>query len=283
MRKMSFIGLAQDAPARAPVRLPLPANVRKDVFLSALLEMPTTKRTNRNPLEWASAAALHIAFVVVLIVIPLYATGTIHLGNFYDVPLVAPPPPPALPAAGTAASPRIAHPQARFTYEARKKLTTPNSIPKRVSREIADAAAPPDLAGAGGVPGGVVGGEIGGFAGEVFGSTGTAAPPPPPSQPKPTKRVVRASSLLKPPRQTFSVNPEYPALARQAHVSGTVVVDAVIDEYGNVVQAHAVSGHPLLLSAALGAVLQWKYEPSYLNGQPVSVELQVQVIFRPKS
>src|ERR1700740_3279520 len=127
MRRMSFIGLAQDAPTKAAVRLPLPANVRKDVFLSALLEMPTTKRTSRNPLEGASAAVLHIAFVVVLIVIPLYATGTIHLGTFDDVPLVAPPPPPALPAAGAAASPRIAHPQAPFTYAVRKKLTAPNS------------------------------------------------------------------------------------------------------------------------------------------------------------
>jgi protein TonB len=89
--------------------------------------------------------------------------------------------------------------------------------------------------------------------------------------------------LLKPPRQTYSIDPEYPALARQAHISGTVVVEAVIDERGNVVQAHAVSGHPLLLSAALGAVFQWKYEPTSLNGQPVSVELRVLVVFRPKS
>jgi periplasmic protein TonB len=284
MRRMSFIGLAQDASTKAaPVRLSLPANVRKDVFLDALLEMPTTKRTGRNPLQWASAAVLHIAFVAVLIVVPLYATGAIHLSKFDEVPLVAPPPPPALPAAGTAASPRIAHPRAHFAYEVRKKLITPNSIPKRVSQGDAGAAAPPDLGGAvGGVPGGVVGGEIGGLAGGVFGSTGTAAPPPP-SRPQPTKRVVRASSLLKPPRQTYSIDPQYPALARQAHISGTVVVEALIDEHGNVVQAHAVSGHPLLLPAALGAVLQWKYEPTSLNGQPVSVQLKVEVIFRPKS
>ena len=44
MHRMSFIRLAQDAPTKAAMRLPLPANVRKDVFLSALLEMPTTKR-----------------------------------------------------------------------------------------------------------------------------------------------------------------------------------------------------------------------------------------------
>jgi len=43
-----------------------------------------------------------------------------------------------------------------------------------------------------------------------------------------------------------------------------------------------VSGHPLLVAAALRAVLQWKYEPTSLNGQPVSVELQVQVSFHPK-
>lgn len=283
MRRMSFIGLAKDAPTKAAVRLPLPAIVRKDVFLSALLEMPTTKRASRNPLEWASAAVFHIVLVAALIIVPLYATGTIHLSKVDDVPLVAPPPPPALPAAGTAATPRIAHPRAHFTYEVRKKLTAPNSIPKRVSQENTGVAAAPDLGGAvGGVPGGVVGGEIGGLAGGAFGSTGTAAPPPP-SRPQPTKRVVRAGSLLKPPRQTYSIDPEYPALARQAHISGTVVVEAVIDERGNVVQAHAVSGHPLLIPAALGAVLHWKYEPTSLNGQPVSVELQVQVIFRPKS
>jgi periplasmic protein TonB len=283
MRRMSFIGLAQDAPTKAAMRLPLPANARNDVFLSALLEMPTTKRTRRNPLEWASAAVLHIAFVAVLIVVPLYATGTIHLSKFDDVPLVASPPPPALPAAGTAASPRIAHPGTHFTYSVRKKPTTPNPIPRRISQENAGVAAAPDLGGAvGGVPGGVVGGEIGGLAGGVFGSTGTVAPPPP-SQPKPTKRLVRASSLLAPPRRTYSIDPDYSPLARQAHISGTVVVDAVIDERGNVVQARTVSGHPLLVAAALGAVLQWKYEPSSLNGQPVSVELQVLVVFRPKS
>jgi protein TonB len=89
--------------------------------------------------------------------------------------------------------------------------------------------------------------------------------------------------LLRPPRQTYSIDPEYPELARQAHISGTIVVDAVIDERGNVVQARVVSGHPLLIAAALRAVQQWKYEPTSLNGQPISVELQVEVHFHPKS
>jgi periplasmic protein TonB len=59
-----------------------------------------------------------------------------------------------------------------------------------------------------------------------------------------------------------------------------VVVDAVIDDRGNVVQAHVVSGHPLLMTAALNAVLQWKYEPTLLNGTPVAVEMEVTVNFK---
>ncbi len=149
------------------------------------------------------------------------------------------------------------------------------AIPKKVS--LGDASAPPpDLGGiAGGVPGGIVGGEIGG----VLGGTGSTAPTPAPAQ-KPAPKLVRVGSQLKAPRQTYSVNPEYPPLALQARIHGTVVVDAIIDEHGNVVQARAISGHPLLIAPALKAVLQWKYEPTSLNGQPISVELQVLVNFK---
>jgi protein TonB len=221
---------------------------------------------------------LHIVILALLLIVPLYTTGTIHLSKYNAVPLLAPPPPPAPPAGGAIASPHIARPRSQFTYTVHK-LTAPNFIPKRVSGENTGAAASPDLDGvAGGVPGGVVGGELGGLVGGALGGTGTAVPPPPPQQQR-TKRVVRAGSLLKAPRQIYSVNPEYPTLARQTRIQGTVVVDAVIDEKGNVVQARVVSGHPLLVDAALKAVLQWKYEPTSLNGQPVSVELQVQVNF----
>jgi protein TonB len=124
----------------------------------------------------------------------------------------------------------------------------------------------------------VAGGQLGGSLGGVFGGTGTSTPIPPPQQPA-AKRIVRVGSSLKAPRQTYSVQPEYPTLARQAHIWGVVVVNAVIDEHGNVVQARAVSGHPLLIPAALKAVLQWKYEPTLLNGTPVAVEMEVTVHF----
>jgi protein TonB len=213
-----------------------------------------------------------------LIIVPLYTTETIQLRNYEDTLLAAPPAAPPLPPppAGRAVAPHISPTRPGLTYT-QGKPTAPVTSPKTVSLD--DAAAAPDLGGvAGGVPGGVAGGQLGGSLGGVFGGTGASVPIPPPEQPA-TKRIVRVGSNLKAPRQTYSVQPEYPALAMQAHVRGTVVVNAVIDEHGNVVQARALSGHPLLIAAALKAVLQWKYEPTLLNGTPVAVEMDVTVHF----
>ena len=78
----------------------------------------------------------------------------------------------------------------------------------------------------------------------------------------------------------FAPQPIYPSLARQARVEGDVVVEAVIDATGSVVEAKVISGHALLMSAALEAVRQWKYEPTYLNGEAVPVRLRVTVTFQ---
>ena len=250
--------------------------MKNDVFLNALLEMPTTQQTRRSPLKWLSAMGFHIVIVAALIIVPLFTTATIHLSEYQEIPLVAPPPlaPPPAPAGG-AVAPHIIQPKAKLNYTL-QKLTAPSVIPKTTSSG-------PDNVGEtvldlGGVPGGVPGGVIGGVVGGVLGGTGAAVPPPPPAA-RPVQKVVRVGGKVKAPRQTNSVNPVYPPLAREARIGGTVVVDAVIDEHGNIVQARVVSGHPLLIDAALKAVVQWRYEPTTLNGQPVSVELQVQVTF----
>jgi len=157
------------------------------------------------------------------------------------------------------------------------KVTAPTSVPKAISLD--NSAAAPDLGGVeGGVPGGVPGGELGGSLGGVLRGTGTTVPIPPPQKPA-ARRIVHVGANVKAPRQTYSVQPEYPPVAMQAHIRGAVVVNAVIDEHGNVVGARAVSGHPLLISAALKAVLQWKYEPTLLNGTPIAVEMEVTVHF----
>ena len=67
------------------------------------------------------------------------------------------------------------------------------------------------------------------------------------------------------------VQPSYPAIARSAHVSGTVTVQVTIDESGNVISAHATSGHPLLQSSAVAAARASKFSPTKLSGQAVKV------------
>jgi len=74
-------------------------------------------------------------------------------------------------------------------------------------------------------------------------------------------------------------SPVYPDIARSARIQGDVVIDAVIDTSGNVVQMKVVSGHPLLISAALEAVRHWRYQPTFLDEEPVSIELNVTIHF----
>lgn len=75
------------------------------------------------------------------------------------------------------------------------------------------------------------------------------------------------------------VTPEYPAVAKAAHIEGTVVIQAVLSKEGAVTEAQAVSGPELLRSAALAAVTQWKYRPFLLNGSPVPVRTTINVNF----
>jgi TonB family protein len=72
-------------------------------------------------------------------------------------------------------------------------------------------------------------------------------------------------------KATHLVQPSYPAIARAAHASGSVTVQVVVDENGNVISAHATSGHPLLQPTAVAAARGSKFSPTKLSGQPVKV------------
>src|SRR5712692_3659472 len=93
-------------------------------------------------------------------------------------------------------------------------------------------------------------------------------PPPPP--PKPTPHAPISGGVLN-GKAVHLVIPPYPAIARSAHASGQVVVQVLIDENGNVLTAHASSGHPLLQAAAVAAARSSKFTPTKLSGQPVKV------------
>ena len=102
-------------------------------------------------------------------------------------------------------------------------------------------------------------------------------PPPPEVRPTPPRAPISGGVLN---GKAISLpKPAYPPIARAAHASGTVVVQVLIDENGNVVSAHAVSGHPLLQAAAVGAAKSARFSPTKLSGQPVKVTGVIQYNF----
>ena len=96
-----------------------------------------------------------------------------------------------------------------------------------------------------------------------------AEEPPPPPAPTPPRAPISGGVLN---GKAISLpKPSYPPIARQAHASGTVVVQVTIDENGSVISAHAVSGHPLLQAVAVAAARGARFSPTKLSGQPVKV------------
>jgi periplasmic protein TonB len=75
------------------------------------------------------------------------------------------------------------------------------------------------------------------------------------------------------------VQPTYPALARSARIQGTVMLQAVISKQGTIENLIVLTGHPMLVPAAIDAVRQWHYRPYILNNEPVEVETQITVNF----
>ena len=103
-----------------------------------------------------------------------------------------------------------------------------------------------------------------------IGPTKVLADEPPPA-PAPTPPRAPISGGVLNGRAISLPKPTYPPIARQAHASGTVVVQVTIDENGNVISAHAVSGHPLLQAVAVQAARGARFSPTKLSGQPVKV------------
>jgi len=212
---------------------------------------------------WAVTMSFLVQLVIVgvMILIPLIYTEALPKGmlnTFLVAP--APPPPPPPPAAPIKiVRPRIVQPQT---------MVAPTVIPKQVAM-IKDEA--PDV-GAGSNGFGVAGGTGDALGGGIL---NTAPPPPPKATPSRIKvgGNVQSASLIR------QVQPIYPPIAKTAHVSGTVILHAIIAKDGSIQELQYVSGPALLMKAAMDAVHEWRYKPTMLNGEPVEVDTTVQVVF----
>jgi protein TonB len=240
------------------------------MFEDSLLESGGRLKTKRGRTT-TFAIFLEILLIGVMVLMPLIFTEALPKQQLMTF-LVAPPPPPPPPPPAAAPVHVVHQIQTDIVDGA---LRTPTKIPQKIQM-IKEDEAPPQMASAGvvgGVPGGIPGGQMGGVIGGIISSTPVAVPK------VATPQRVRVSAGVTSGLLIRKVNPTYPPLARQARISGTVVLRAVISKDGSIENLSLVSGHPMLAPAAIEAVKQWKYKPYLLNGEPVEVDTEIQVNF----
>ena len=107
---------------------------------------------------------------------------------------------------------------------------------------------------------------------------GFAPPPPAPAPPGPGG-AIRVGGNIALPTKVTHVDPVYPPIAQSARVQGVVIIEILIQPDGRVGSARVLRSIPLLDQAALDAVKQWEFAPTYLNGDAVPVVMTATVQF----
>jgi periplasmic protein TonB len=247
------------------------AALEHSMFANSILETSWAQRSRRS---WTTLTSFGVQAVVIglLLLIPLLTSVVLPPSRLLPTPVSwGGTPPPARPIV-----PRQ-HPTVVVSNLVDNRLVAPPVIPSHVAM-IEETGPPPQISYDNGPAG--PGGTGSGSGDGVPNSTNEIAahPSPPPAAPAPPARPIRISSMLK-GTLLRQVQPVYPVLAKNAHIEGAVVLEAVISKTGTIENLQLVSGHPLLVQSAIEAVRQWRYKPYVLNGDAIEVETQITVNF----
>lgn len=213
------------------------------------------------------SVAAHVAVFVALLILPL--TASVELPT--PAPIWKTP-------EFIQATALPSEPEQRPTVAHTNRDAAPTSAPDAIRPE--DPMPPPQPEGP--LPPGLLPLGFGPGTTTIGANVGPVDPPPPPPVAEPPQKPppVRASSLIRQPKKIVDVQPIYPTAARDARIQGLVIIEAIIDERGNVTNARVLRSVPLLDQAALTAVRQWKYTPTLLNNVPVSVIMTITFNFQ---
>ncbi len=257
---------------------PSAPEVQVEEFFSDILLETSGLQRRRRTLSAVLSFVVQCLLLGVLLIVPLMFTDVLPQQQLLTF-LMAPPPPPPPPPPASVAAAKVVRVMESDILNGR--LRTPGRIPQTVQM-IREEEAPPDLSGGGvpgGVPGGIPGGQLGGVIGGILSSTPSSAAVPKLAIPVPPKRI-RVSQGVTEGRLVRKIEPNYPPLALSARIQGQVLLTAIISKTGEIQNLVLVSGHPMLVPAALAAVKQWRYRPFLLNGEPVEVETTITVNFQ---
>lgn len=271
--KPAFRGTAAELPRTelvlGPPRPPRP------MFADSVLDFGDQKK--RKAVATTTSFIVNCLAICIMLAVPLMFTEDLPKAQLLTF-LMAPPPPPPPPPPAAAAEVKVVR-QIQTDMLTSGQLRTPTKIPTKVQM-IKEEEAPPPMAATsgvvGGVPGGIPGGQLGGVIGGIVNATSNLSAPK--FMPV-TPQRVRISQGVTKGLLVHRVEPSYPPLARAARVQGEVILSAIISTSGEIENLQLVSGHPMLVPAALTAVRQWRYKPYLLNGQPTEVETTITVIF----
>jgi protein TonB len=238
-----------------------------------------THRTARNASIGSSVATIlaHLAGLTVLIAIPVSRVVTVQPELPSIQAFVVTPdrlPPPASPPRPPAPAPPKKNQPASFS----KQPAAPIEAPIEIKSE---PATPPLLETSDGVEGGIEGGVTGGVVGGVVGGIVAPVAPAPERAPVRAAAPLRISGALKPPDLLRRVDPVYAPIAVASHISGVVILEAVVDADGSIESVKTVrSSNSLLDKAATDALKQWQYAPLVLAGVPTPFVVMATFNFR---
>jgi periplasmic protein TonB len=241
------------------------------MFADSMLETSWAQRTRRN---WTTMTSFGLQAVIIgmLLLLPLLRTVGLPAARTMSTPIsgrdIAVRPAPA---------PRTGSANVMHTNSDNVRFVAPGRIPTTIA-----TTADEDTTQTTGEP-------CNAFCGPIGPSIGTMSGPAFPlplgggRQVLPTLRVppshaIRTSSMLE-GNLIRRIEPVYPPLARSARIQGPVVLSALISKAGSIEDLRALSGHPMLVKAAIDAVSQWRYRPYILNNEPIEVETQITVNF----
>lgn len=233
------------------------------------------RRTRRRSMLLSTA--IEATLLVAAVVVPLFASHAIPL-IINDPPL---PPPRGYtrlvdpPPAGQRQTTTVTHPPRDFDL-----LIAPPRIPQDIA-QIDDRAAPPSIGGSSEdspsciacVPNGILDPSL------FHNETRVLDPPRAPVPTTESRAPLPVSTGVQEAKLIHRVEPIYPPLMRQIRKSGRVELRAIIARDGTVSELTVVKADPGFILSAQQAVLQWRYRPTLLNGEPVEVETRITVIF----
>ena len=227
---------------------------------------------------------IHVVLVTAVILVPLLVPERIQYSHLLTMiaPLAPPPPTPAAPQIAVPIETKVRRAVPEVQREIQVDpgtIITPMEIPKEIARIVDEAP----VVAVSGVTGGITNASVSGILRNVLlaenKSAEVAPPPPPPPPPAVVGMPVRVGGNIQEPKVVKLVAPVYPKLAIKARVKGTVILEATVTADGTVDEIRVISGNPLLTQAAIDCVKQWRYEPTYLNGDRVAVILPARVNF----